>query len=47
MTPGTITVDIIDDFLYIHWIYVHSEDPEVYTTLILGHFEKYIKRIME
>lgn len=47
MTPGTITVDIIDDFLYIHWIYVHSEDPEVYTTLILGHFEKYIKRILE
>jgi multicomponent Na+:H+ antiporter subunit E len=47
MTPGTIAVDIIGDDLYIHWIYVHSEDPEVYTTLILGKFEKYIKRIME
>lgn len=47
MTPGTITVDIIDDYLYIHWIYVHSEDPEVYTPMILGQFEKYIKRIME
>jgi multicomponent Na+:H+ antiporter subunit E len=47
MTPGTITVDIIDDYLYIHWIYVRSEDPEVYTPIITGAFEKYIKRIIE
>ncbi len=47
MTPGTISVDIIGDYIYIHWIYVHSEDPEVYTRLILGSFEKYIKRILE
>jgi multicomponent Na+:H+ antiporter subunit E len=47
MTPGTISVDIIDDFLYIHWIYISSEDPEVYTGIITGAFEKYIKRIIE
>lgn len=47
MTPGTISVDIIDDCLYIHWIYVSSEDPEVYTDIITGAFEKYIKRIIE
>ncbi|OFY65995.1 MAG: hypothetical protein A2V64_10165 [Bacteroidetes bacterium RBG_13_43_22] len=47
MTPGTISVDIIDDYLYIHWIYVRSEDPEVYTGMITGAFEKYIKRIIE
>jgi multicomponent Na+:H+ antiporter subunit E len=47
MTPGTISVDIIDDYLYIHWIYVRSEDPEVYTEMITGAFEKYIKRIIE
>jgi multicomponent Na+:H+ antiporter subunit E len=47
MTPGTISVDIIDDYLYIHWIYVRSEDPEVYTPIITGAFEKYIKRIIE
>ena len=47
MTPGTITVDIIDDSLYIHWIYIRSEDPEVYTKMIIGDFEKYIKRIVE
>ena len=47
MTPGTISVDIIGDYLYIHWIYVKSEDPEVYTEIITGAFEKYIKRIIE
>ncbi len=47
MTPGTISVDIIDDYLYIHWIYIKSEDPEVYTKIITGPFEKYIKRIIE
>jgi len=47
MTPGTISVDIIGDNLYIHWIYVSSEDPEVYTPIITGAFEKYIKRIIE
>jgi len=47
MTPGTISVDIIGDYLYIHWIYIRSEDPEVYTGMITGAFEKYIKRIIE
>jgi multicomponent Na+:H+ antiporter subunit E len=47
MTPGTISVDIIDDYLYIHWIYISSDDPEVYTEIITGAFEKYIKRIIE
>jgi multicomponent Na+:H+ antiporter subunit E len=47
MTPGTISVDIIDDYLYIHWIYISSDDPEIYTGIITGAFEKYIKRIIE
>jgi multicomponent Na+:H+ antiporter subunit E len=47
MTPGTITVDILEDHFYIHWIFVHSKDPEVYTHQILGRFEKYLKRIFE
>ena len=47
MTPGTISVDIIGDYLYIHWIYVRSEDPEVYTPIISGQFEKFIKKIFE
>ena len=47
MTPGTISVDIIDDYLYIHWIYIRSEDPEVYTPIITGAFENLIKKIIE
>lgn len=47
MTPGTITVDIIDDDFYIHWIYVKSDDPALYPVLITGKFEKYIKRFAE
>lgn len=47
MTPGTISVDIIEDNLYVHWIYIRSENPEVYTEMITGAFEKYIKRILE
>ncbi len=47
MTPGTISVDIIDDIIYVHWIYVSSEDPEVYSQKISGKFEKYIKKIFE
>jgi len=47
MTPGTITVDIIGDYLYVHWIYVSTTDPEQYTEKISGRFERYIKRIFE
>jgi multicomponent Na+:H+ antiporter subunit E len=47
MTPGTITVDLIGDEFYIHWIYVKSDDPAVYTEIITGLFEKYIKKFAE
>ena len=47
MTPGTLSVDIIGDYLYVHWIYVKSDDPEVYTEEIAGRFEQYIKKIFE
>ena len=47
MTPGTISVDIVDDFIYIHWIYVSSVEPEVYSRKVAGRFEKYIKMIFE
>jgi multicomponent Na+:H+ antiporter subunit E len=47
MTPGTITVDIIGDEFYVHWIYVRSEDPAIYTGIVTGLFEKYIKKFAE
>jgi len=47
MTPGTLTVDIIGDDYFIHWIYIRSQDPQTYTRMITGVFEKYIKKIVE
>lgn len=47
MTPGTIAVDIVDDYLYVHWIYVSSSDPESYSRKISGRFETYIKKTFE
>jgi multicomponent Na+:H+ antiporter subunit E len=47
LTPGTISVDIIGDFLYVHWIYVSTTDPDAYTHQISGRFEKYIEKIFE
>lgn len=47
MTPGTIAVDIIGDYIYVHWIYVRTENPEEYTREVSGRFEKYIKKIFE
>jgi len=47
MTPGTLTVDIKDDYFYIHWIYIRSEDPEETARIITGPFEKYIKKFAE
>jgi multicomponent Na+:H+ antiporter subunit E len=47
MTPGTIAVDIIDDHIFIHWIFISSTDPEVYSKKISGRFEKHLKRIFE
>lgn len=47
MTPGTISVDIVHDDLYVHWIYVSSLDPVEYTEKIVGRFEKYIEKIFD
>lgn len=47
MTPGTITVDIIGDEIFVHWIYVSSEDPDDYVMKVSGRFEKYIKKIFD
>ncbi|MCD4690426.1 Na+/H+ antiporter subunit E [bacterium] len=45
LTPGTFTLDIIDDTLLIHWIVVRSDDSEEAARLISGRFEKYLKAV--
>ncbi len=48
LTPGTLTVDLTDDgFLYIHWIYVKTDDVEQATKIIAQRFEWFLKRIFE
>ncbi len=47
LTPGTMTMQIIDDKYYIHWIYVHSEDEKEAGEIIKGEFEKYLKEVFE
>ncbi len=45
LTPGTLTIDIIDDSLFIHWIDVSSKDVEGATKAIVDDFEKYLEVI--
>ena len=47
LTPGTLTVDIIDQDLYIHWISISSDDPAEQTRLIVTRFERILARIFE
>ncbi|MCX7756878.1 MAG: Na+/H+ antiporter subunit E [candidate division WOR-3 bacterium] len=47
MTPGTMSVDICGEVLYIHWIWVRDTDLEKATRDIAGPFEKYLMRIFE
>jgi multicomponent Na+:H+ antiporter subunit E len=48
LTPGTLTVDVTDDgFLYVHWIYVKSDDVEEATKLISRKFEWFLQKIFE
>jgi multicomponent Na+:H+ antiporter subunit E len=48
LTPGTLTVDITDDdYLYIHWINVKSDDVEEATKHIVARFEGVLRRIYE
>lgn len=47
LTPGTFTIDMKDEFLYIHWINVRYRDVEKATEDIVGRFEKYIINIFD
>jgi multicomponent Na+:H+ antiporter subunit E len=47
LTPGTLTVEIIEDNLLIHWINVKDEDIKKATDIIGKRFEKYLKVIFK
>ncbi len=45
LTPGTLTIDIVGDTLYIHWIDVQTRDTREATEKIVRKFEKYLEKI--
>lgn len=47
LTPGTLSVDIIDDTIYVHWINISEDKIAGCTEKIAGKFEKILKRIFE
>lgn len=47
LTPGTLTIDIIGDDIYVHCINVKSDDVQTATDMIVRKFEKIIERVFE
>ena len=47
LTPGTFTIDVIGDEMFIHWINVKSQDVEEASKMIPGVFEKCLMKFMD
>jgi multicomponent Na+:H+ antiporter subunit E len=47
LTPGTLSVDLVDDVLYIHRIYVPEQDPDADMQRSMKRFETFLRRIFE
>jgi len=47
LTPGTMSVDLVDDILYVHRIHVPEDDPDGATERELAPFEAFLRRIFE
>jgi multicomponent Na+:H+ antiporter subunit E len=47
LTPGTLSIDIVGDHLYVHWINITSEDIEEETEIIVRRFENLLERVFE
>ncbi len=45
LTPGTLTVDLIDQDLYIHWLVVNESDASARQEAIAGKFEPILMKI--
>lgn len=43
LTPGTLTVELAGEWLYIHWVTVDSTDIEAATASIVSGFEHYLE----
>jgi len=48
LTPGTMTIEVDPSgYLYVHWIYVKSENIEKATEMVVRKFERILERIYE
>ena len=48
LPPGTLTVNALaDGTLYVHWIFVETEDSDEAAKSIIGRFEWFLQRIFE
>jgi multicomponent Na+:H+ antiporter subunit E len=45
LTPGTLSIDLVGDTFYIHWIDVKTTDPEEAFKEIAERFEKILLKI--
>ena len=43
LTPGTLSVEIGDEWLYVHWVVAEGTDTETATREIVAGFERYLK----
>lgn len=43
LTPGTLTVEMDGEWLYIHWVTVESADIDAATASIVAGFERYLE----
>ncbi len=43
LTPGTLTVEIEDEWLYVHWVTVEADNIEAATQEIVAGFEHYLE----
>ncbi len=43
LTPGTLTVDLVGEWIYVHWVSVESDDIEAATAAIVSGFENYLE----
>ena len=45
LTPGTLTVEMDGEWMYVHWVSVQSTDVEAATAEIVAGFERYLEVI--
>ena len=47
LTPGTLTVDMVGQDLFVHWINIVTDDPQERTEIVVKRFERMLRRIFE